>query len=57
MFFGLEMSHAPPQNLFERKTGKAPAIPTVVGVRILSFLKFLNFSNRVELANCKVKFK
>ncbi|KAL3102238.1 hypothetical protein niasHS_003647 [Heterodera schachtii] len=32
MFFGLEMSHAPPQTLFERRTGKAPAIPTIVGM-------------------------
>ncbi|KAL3088023.1 hypothetical protein niasHS_009309 [Heterodera schachtii] len=32
MFFGLDMSHAPPQTLFERRTGKAPAIPTIVGM-------------------------
>uniref|UniRef100_A0A915NCN5 Uncharacterized protein n=1 Tax=Meloidogyne javanica TaxID=6303 RepID=A0A915NCN5_MELJA len=32
MFFGIGMSHAPPQTLFERQTGKAPAIPTVVGM-------------------------
>uniref|UniRef100_A0A914H5X1 Piwi domain-containing protein n=1 Tax=Globodera rostochiensis TaxID=31243 RepID=A0A914H5X1_GLORO len=32
MFFGLELSHAPPQTLFERRTGKAPAIPTIVGM-------------------------
>ncbi|KAL3114903.1 hypothetical protein niasHT_011339 [Heterodera trifolii] len=32
MFFGLDLSHAPPQTLFERRTGKAPAIPTIVGM-------------------------
>uniref|UniRef100_A0A914I7V1 Piwi domain-containing protein n=1 Tax=Globodera rostochiensis TaxID=31243 RepID=A0A914I7V1_GLORO len=32
MFFGLELSHAPPQTLFERRMGKAPAIPTIVGM-------------------------
>uniref|UniRef100_A0A183C8T7 Piwi domain-containing protein n=1 Tax=Globodera pallida TaxID=36090 RepID=A0A183C8T7_GLOPA len=32
MFFGLDLSHAPPQSLFERNTGKAPAIPTIVGM-------------------------
>ncbi|KAL3096293.1 hypothetical protein niasHS_004931 [Heterodera schachtii] len=26
------MSHAPPQTLFERRTGKAPDIPTIVGM-------------------------
>ncbi|KAL7076620.1 hypothetical protein ACQ4LE_004120 [Meloidogyne hapla] len=32
MFFGIDMSHAPPQNLFERQRGVAPTIPTVVGM-------------------------
>jgi hypothetical protein len=32
MFFGIDFSHAPPQTLYERKTGIAPAIPSVVGV-------------------------
>ena len=34
MFVGIGMSHAPPQTLYERQTGKAPAVPTVVGVGI-----------------------
>ncbi|KAL7080707.1 hypothetical protein ACQ4LE_000492 [Meloidogyne hapla] len=32
MFFGIGMSHAPPLTLYERQAGKAPAIPTVVGM-------------------------
>jgi len=32
MFFGLDMSHAPPLSLYARQRGEEPANPTVIGV-------------------------
>jgi hypothetical protein len=43
MFMGIDFSHAPPQSLIDRKAGKAPAIPSVVGVS--SFFLYLAFLN------------
>ena len=36
MFFGIDLSHAGPQSLYQRQAGQAVTDPTVVGVCVYS---------------------